>query len=75
MGLEVGGMRRRPTGYRGAVGGDRQATGFRYEACGRVAVVEDATMANITDELLARLGASVHGAWELHEATSGQPVF
>ncbi|PHO43478.1 hypothetical protein B6F30_07730 [Mycobacterium tuberculosis variant bovis] len=39
------------------------------------AVVEDATLANITDELLARDWApKVHGAWELHEATSGQPL-
>ncbi|MCY0611355.1 KR domain-containing protein, partial [Klebsiella pneumoniae] len=36
---------------------------------------EDATLANITDELLARDWApKVHGAWELHEATSGQPL-
>ncbi len=39
------------------------------------AVVEDATLANITDELLERDWApKVYGAWQLHLATIGQPL-
>ena len=39
------------------------------------AVVEDATLANITDELIERDWApKVHGAWHLHEATTDQPL-
>ncbi len=39
------------------------------------AVVEDATLANITDELLESDWApKVYGAWNLHEATGGQPL-
>jgi len=39
------------------------------------AVVEDATIPNITDELLDRDWApKVYGAWHLHSATSGQPL-
>lgn len=39
------------------------------------AVVEDATLANVTDELIDRCwGAKVYGAWNLHEATAGQPL-
>jgi acyl carrier protein len=39
------------------------------------AVVEDATLANITDKLLARDWApKVYGAWNLHEATENQPL-
>ena len=39
------------------------------------AVVEDATLANITDELLARDWApKAYGAWNLHHATAGQPL-
>ena len=38
-------------------------------------VVENAALANITDELLARDWApKVYGAWNLHQATAGQPV-
>jgi polyketide synthase 5 len=38
------------------------------------AVVEDATLTNITDELLDRDWApKVYGAWNLHRATAGQP--
>jgi len=38
-------------------------------------VVEDATLANITDELLARDWApKAYGAWHLHQATAGQPL-
>jgi acyl transferase domain-containing protein/acyl carrier protein len=38
-------------------------------------VVEDATLANITDELLARDWApKAHGAWHLHQATASQPL-
>ncbi len=38
-------------------------------------VVEDATLANITDELLARdWTPKAHGAWHLHEAATGQPL-
>lgn len=39
------------------------------------AVVEDATLANITDELIERnFAAKVDGAWNLHSATTGQPL-
>jgi polyketide synthase 5 len=39
------------------------------------AVVEDATLANITDELVERDWApKVYGAWHLHGATEGQPL-
>ncbi|OBF13769.1 polyketide synthase [Mycobacterium sp. ACS4331] len=39
------------------------------------AVIEDATLPNITDELLERdWGAKVQGAWNLHTATSDQPL-
>ncbi|WP_425518517.1 sulfolipid-1 biosynthesis phthioceranic/hydroxyphthioceranic acid synthase [Mycobacterium spongiae] len=39
------------------------------------AVVEDATLVNITDELIERDWApKVHGAWQLHQATVGQPL-
>ncbi len=38
-------------------------------------MVEDATLANITDELIDRDWApKVYGAWNLHEATVGQPL-
>jgi acyl transferase domain-containing protein/NADPH:quinone reductase-like Zn-dependent oxidoreductase/acyl carrier protein len=39
------------------------------------AVVEDATLNNITDDLIDRDWApKVHGAWNLHHATAGQPL-
>lgn len=39
------------------------------------AVVEDATLPNITDELIDRDWApKVHGAWHLHEVTLDQPL-
>jgi polyketide synthase 5 len=39
------------------------------------AVVEDATLENITDELLDRdWAAKVYGAWHMHTATIGQPL-
>ncbi len=39
------------------------------------AVVEDATLTNITDELIDRDWApKVHGAWHLHRATANQPL-
>ena len=39
------------------------------------AVVDDATLGNITDELIDRDWApKVHGAWHLHQATAGQPL-
>jgi polyketide synthase 5 len=39
------------------------------------AVVEDATLQNITDELIERDWApKVYGAWRLHHATAGQPL-
>ncbi len=39
------------------------------------AVVEDATLANVTDELIDRCWApKVHGAWNLHQATAGEPL-
>lgn len=39
------------------------------------AVVEDATLANVTDELIDRCWApKVYGAWNLHHATLGQPL-
>jgi polyketide synthase 5 len=39
------------------------------------AAVEDATLANITDELIERDWApKVYGAWNLHQATASQPL-
>ena len=39
------------------------------------ALVEDATLANITDELVERDWApKAYGAWHLHEATASQPL-
>lgn len=39
------------------------------------AVVEDATLTNITDELIDRDWApKVYGVWNLHQATAGQPL-
>ncbi|AGL26666.1 polyketide beta-ketoacyl synthase pks4 [Mycobacterium tuberculosis CAS/NITR204] len=39
------------------------------------AVVEDATLANVTDELIDRCWApKVHGAWNIHRATAAQPL-
>jgi mycocerosic acid synthase len=39
------------------------------------AVVEDATLTNISDELIDRDWApKVYGSWNLHRATSGQPL-
>jgi polyketide synthase 5 len=39
------------------------------------AVVEDATLTNITDELIERdLAPKVYGAWNLHTATADQPL-
>ncbi|COV77141.1 polyketide synthase pks5 [Mycobacterium tuberculosis] len=39
------------------------------------AVVEDATLANITDELIERDWATkAYGAWQLHRATADQPL-
>ena len=39
------------------------------------AVVEDATLTNITDEIIDRDWApKVYGAWNLHEATADQPL-
>jgi polyketide synthase 5 len=39
------------------------------------AVVEDATLPNITDDLVERNWApKVYGAWQLHRATEGQPL-
>ncbi len=39
------------------------------------AVVDDATLSNITGDLIDRDWApKVHGAWHLHEATAGQPL-
>ncbi|MCV7197195.1 sulfolipid-1 biosynthesis phthioceranic/hydroxyphthioceranic acid synthase [Mycobacterium angelicum] len=39
------------------------------------AVVEDATLTNITDELIDRdWSPKVFGSWNLHRATSGQPL-
>lgn len=39
------------------------------------AVIEDATLANITDELIERDWApKVYGAWNLHSATAEQPL-
>jgi NADPH:quinone reductase-like Zn-dependent oxidoreductase/NAD(P)-dependent dehydrogenase (short-subunit alcohol dehydrogenase family)/acyl carrier protein len=39
------------------------------------AAFEDATLANITDELIERDWApKVHGAWNLHQATASQPL-
>ncbi|CFE38383.1 putative polyketide beta-KETOacyl synthase PKS4 [Mycobacterium tuberculosis] len=38
-------------------------------------MVEDATLANVTDELIDRCWApKVHGAWNIHRATAAQPL-
>ncbi|GAT11601.1 polyketide synthase pks5 [Mycolicibacterium novocastrense] len=54
------------------------ATATGLAVCGVLhlaAVVEDATLTNITDELLERDWApKVYGAWNLHTATIGQPL-
>ncbi|WP_102143817.1 sulfolipid-1 biosynthesis phthioceranic/hydroxyphthioceranic acid synthase [Mycobacterium hubeiense] len=63
------------------------ATAQRLVACARAtglavrgvlhaaAVVEDATLANITDELIDHDWApKVYGAWNLHQATADQPL-
>jgi polyketide synthase 5 len=54
------------------------ATATGLPVCGvlhAAAVVEDATLANITDDLLERNWApKVDGAWNLHRATTGQPL-
>jgi acyl transferase domain-containing protein/acyl carrier protein len=39
------------------------------------AVVEDATLTNVTDEVIDHCWApKVYGAWNLHQATAGQPI-
>lgn len=39
------------------------------------AVVEDATLTSVTDELIDRCWApKVHGAWNIHQATAAQPL-
>ena len=46
-----------------------------YGVLHAAAVVEDATLANITDELVDRdWMAKVQGAWNLHQATTNQPL-
>ena len=54
------------------------ATATGLPLCGvlhAAGVVEDATLANITDELLARDWApKAYGAWHLHQATKNQPL-
>ena len=67
----------RRTRHRGAPG----RRGHRHRASGArgvlhaAAVVEDATLTNITDELIDRDWApKVYGAWHLHHATAAQPL-
>ena len=54
------------------------ATASGLPVCGVLhgaAVVEDATLTNVTDELIDRCWApKVYGAWNLHQATTGQPL-
>jgi NADPH:quinone reductase-like Zn-dependent oxidoreductase/NAD(P)-dependent dehydrogenase (short-subunit alcohol dehydrogenase family)/acyl carrier protein len=52
------------------------ATGFPLRGVlHAAAVVEDATLTNITDELIDRDWApKVYGAWYLHRASAGQPL-
>ncbi|KAA1250588.1 type I polyketide synthase [Mycobacterium simiae] len=52
------------------------ATGFPLRGVLHgAAVVEDATLANITTELIERVWApKVHGAWNLHQATASAPL-
>jgi polyketide synthase 5 len=54
------------------------ATATGLPVCGVLhlaAVIEDATLANITDELIERDWApKVYGAWNLHTATAVQPL-
>jgi acyl transferase domain-containing protein/acyl carrier protein len=52
------------------------ATGLRLRGVlHAAAVVEDATLPNITDELIDRDWApKVFGAWNLHHATTGEPL-
>jgi polyketide synthase 5 len=39
------------------------------------AVIEDATLTNITDDLIERdCAPKVYGAWNLHTATAEQPL-
>ena len=48
---------------------------FESVAAAGAAVVEDATLTNVTDELIDRCWApKVYGAWNLHQATSGQDL-
>ncbi|HEY0226846.1 MAG TPA: SDR family NAD(P)-dependent oxidoreductase, partial [Mycobacterium sp.] len=53
-----------------------KATGLRLRGVlHAAAVVEDATLPNITDELIDRDWApKVFGAWNLHHATAGEPL-
>ncbi len=52
------------------------ATGFAVRGVlHAAAVVKDATLANITDEIIERDWApKVHGVWNLHTATADQPL-
>ena len=66
------GVRRHSRGrYGSAVGAQRPPPGFRCVA----AVIEDATLTNITDDLIEHDWApKVYGAWNLHTATAEQPL-
>ena len=68
--------RHRRTRHGGAVGGAATATGLPVRGVlHAAAVVEDATLTNITDELIDRDWApKVYGAWHLHRATASQPL-
>ena len=66
---------RRP-GHRSRLVAAATATGLPLRGVlHAAAVVDDATLGNITDELIDRDWApKVYGAWHLHQATAGQPL-
>ncbi len=78
---------RQPTSWWSAATSPRPSTATRLVAAATAtglpvrgvlhaaAVVKDATLANITDELIDRDWApKVYGAWHLHHATAAQPL-
>ncbi|SPM37836.1 multifunctional mycocerosic acid synthase membrane-associated MAS, partial [Mycobacterium numidiamassiliense] len=72
--VECGNMAEADTAAR--VVASAKATGLRLRGVlHAAAVVEDATLANITDELIDRDWApKVYGAWNLHNATLDEPL-
>ncbi len=72
--VECGDITQQPTAQRLVAAGT--ATGLPIRGVlHAAAVVEDATLPNITGELIERNWApKVHGAWNLHAATADQPL-